>query len=133
MHRNTVNARRTIAALAVAAALIASFPPILIVGGHGVAPIGYLLLWAQMSFLSAIGWCGMFVAAVSAFQSPSIRQGVIATIGVLILTLAWAGFLVASESHIFTLITSIPFLGFASIRLVQVWLLIPVNNSIREE
>jgi hypothetical protein len=101
-----------LSAVVVSLVLTLTFAVIVIAAGHGVGPIGFVLIAGSLDawgFRLVFGW----LALVSSWASPFIGQrGIYLGIRVCSIALfvtSWLGFFTASESDVFTLITSVPF------------------------
>jgi hypothetical protein len=89
--------------------LIASFCIVLIAGGHGAAPIGYLLVAGgllEWGFRMLLAWIGISVTVFGALSAKTVLH----------FRFAVAGLVCASEMRGLTLLTSLPFLSFVTIR-----------------
>ena len=111
-------------ALAVGASLglIFSLAIVIIGAGHGAGPVGLLLVLGDFSAWGwhlAFGWSGVLLTLAALFFSRRIIHVGLGAGGLLCLAASWTLFFLATETRGFTLITSLPFLGSASWRLVQ--------------
>lgn len=99
--------------------LIASFCIVLIAGGHGAAPIGYLLVAGglfEWGFRMLLAWIGISVTVFGALNAKTVLHFRFAVAGLACVFAAWILFFVASEMRGLTLLTSLPFLLFVTIR-----------------
>lgn len=105
--------------------LVLSFGIVMIAAGHGIGPIGYLLIAGRAPewyFGIVSSWVGIGFIVVGLFRnSPNsyIGQHFIGLIAILI---SWVYFLLFSEDKLFTLATSIPFLVFSVIHSANLFL-----------
>lgn len=104
--------------------LVATFAIVLVAAGHGVAPIGMLLVignFSEWGFPMTLGWVGVLLTFSALFSSQSPYHVRLAGCGLVGLAASWLLLLIASEGRIFTFVTSIPFLAVSTIRGFQLW------------
>lgn len=121
-----VTVRQRVAASLAAVILVASFAIVIVGAGHGAGPIGLLLVLGSFSawgFHMTLGWGGVLLTLAALFCSQTRSHVRFAAWGLACIAASWALFFGASEISGFTLVTSIPFLVFSLIRVIQLWIL----------
>lgn len=107
-------------------AVVATFAIALVAAGHGVAPIGLLLIFGLEKFLVPVvlGWLGIAALVLSAVLH-SERAPVLALLGSLLALAAWALFQGASDEPLAGMLGSLPFLVCLGIYSAHLWRLRP--------
>lgn len=116
-----IGARR----LAIGILLLTAFLCVLVFAGHGVGPVGLLLVLGrapEYAFPMVTGWLGIAGVLVS-LLSPSGTVGRFAAVaGIMLVALSWAGFLWVSERRIASVLTSVPLMvAMALFARAQLW------------
>ena len=113
---------QTVAASLVAIILTASFAIVIVFAGHGVVPVGLLLVGGSFSawgFPMTLGWGGVLLTLTALFCSQTRLHCLLAACGLACIVASWALFFGASEASGLTLVTSIPFLVLSFIQAIH--------------
>ena len=102
----------TLGRILLTALLVASHAIVLVAAGHGVGPVGLLLLFGEAEEYQpgqVFGWLGIVLLVLSAVHARSFRLA--APPAMLCLAVSAGAFVSVSEVWIFTAATAIPFAG----------------------
>ena len=109
-------------AAAASLGLVFSLAIVIIGAGHGAGPVGLLLVLGDFSAWGwhlSLGWSGVLLTVAALFFSRRTIHFGLGAGGLLCLAASWVLFFMTTETRGFTLVTSLPFLGGASWRLIQ--------------
>ena len=121
---STATSQQRVVASLTAIALVAAFAVVIVAAGHGVGPVGLLLVLGSFSAWGlhmVIGWVGVLLTLAALFCSRVRLHVGLAVGGLVFLAVAWVLFLTASEDPGLTLMTATPFLVLSAVRGFQLW------------
>jgi hypothetical protein len=103
-------------------AVIVTFMLSIVAAGHGVAPVGLLLLVGWQAWLPQVllGWLAVIVLGSSTLVRTTSRVG-LAKFGSVLVFLAWAFFQTQSEAFVLTLLYSFPLFGCLGGLALRLW------------
>lgn len=122
MEDRVITTKQQWAAIAVSIIHLGSFAIVFVVAGHGVAPLGLILVTGKFSvwgFHLTLGWVAVLLTCVAMFCSGARRHFIFAACGLACVAVSWALFVTITESNGITLVTSIPLAIFSLFRAVQ--------------
>ena len=100
--------------LALTLGLIAAFALVMIVAGHGVAAVGYLLVWGWGAWTAPdlLAWITVALLASGSLVAPGRPVGQdLLRLGGLASVASWVRFIRRSELLLLTLVSSLPYLA----------------------
>jgi hypothetical protein len=103
--------------------LVASFVITVVAAGHGVAPIGLILVFGwniQWLIPVLLAWLGMGTVVFGRVRTDTVGRR-LERLGGLVCLGSWAWFVARSEAPAFTLLSSIPFLATSILWVVRTW------------
>lgn len=92
--------------------VIGTFTTSLVVAGHGVAPIGLIMIigWEYWLTVSVMAWAAIAILVVGCLTSGRRAWGFMLA-GAILVSLAWLAFLLQSDAILTTIIFSAHFLA----------------------
>ena len=104
-------------------ALIAAFAVALVAAGHGLGPIGLLLVlgWGYWTAPVVVGWAAILLLVVGRAGSSSTGS-ILHRLGGILSLASWALFLSMAEVPSVTMVTSIPYLALLAVWAARVWM-----------
>lgn len=102
--------------------LLAGFSAVLVAAGHGVGPVGMLMVMGDAApwyFGMALGWPGWALILGSLAFSDGMTSRKWQAYGLALVVMSWCVFVSQTEDLSLTLITSVPFLVATVVRVTQ--------------
>jgi hypothetical protein len=110
--------------LALDAGVILAFSCVMIVAGHGLGPIGFVMFAGSAKdwgIPMTIGWTGIALLAISALVPRSWLYGCLALSGLSMIVISWSVFVSLSVSMSYSMVFSIPLFCALTGRLLYVF------------